>query len=285
MQLTIVVGFCLYYGYYLIAFFGAFAELPPGVDFIKAHLGQFVFFIGSIIGTEGLLLWFRRRDSVALCHKKFFFLGKLATRFALTPDYGARRPRGNASTPPHVHMPPSRRVFNRHGIHAMGRFHGPWRSVPQPIRPCSGLLHRRAALPLLHRASSQARSRRRLLAHAARKYAARHVHKPPPPPSARQVRQARGDILQGNPPSRHRERHSQRGVRIRLHPTVPHRDRKRAHCGRSGDSCRCHHLLGDRKPSIHALLGRASPLPPPSSRARYSSISRLETRSPSWPSA
>lgn len=77
MQLTIVVGFCLYYGYYLIAFFGAFAELPPGIDFIKAHLGQFVFFVGSIIGTEGLLLWFRRRDSVALCHKKFFFLVSL----------------------------------------------------------------------------------------------------------------------------------------------------------------------------------------------------------------
>ena len=77
MQLTIVVGFCLYYGYYLIAFFGAFAELPPGIDFIKAHLGQFVFFIGSIISTEGLLLWFRRRDSVALCHKKFFFLVSL----------------------------------------------------------------------------------------------------------------------------------------------------------------------------------------------------------------
>lgn len=120
---------------------------------------------------------------------------KLATWFALTPDYGARRPRGDASAPPHVHMSPSRRVFNRHGIHAMGRFHGPWRSVPQPIRPCSGLLHRRAALPLLHRAASQARSRRRLLAHAARKYAARHVHKPPPPPPARQVRQTRGDIL------------------------------------------------------------------------------------------
>ena len=77
MQLTIVVGFCLYYGYYLIAFFGAFAELPPSIDFIKAHLGQFAFFIGSIIGTEGLLLWFRRRDSVALCHKKFFFLVSL----------------------------------------------------------------------------------------------------------------------------------------------------------------------------------------------------------------
>ena len=68
MQLTIVVGFCLYYGYYLIAFFGAFAELPPSMDFTEAHLGQFVFFAGSIIGTEGLLLWFRRRDSVALGH-------------------------------------------------------------------------------------------------------------------------------------------------------------------------------------------------------------------------
>lgn len=77
MQLAIVVGFCLYYGYYLIAFFGAFAELPPSMDFTEAHLGQFVFFIGSIIGTEGLLLWFRRRDSVALCHKKFFFLVSL----------------------------------------------------------------------------------------------------------------------------------------------------------------------------------------------------------------
>lgn len=77
MQLAIVVGFCLYYGYYLIAFFGAFAELPPSMDFTEAHLGQFVFFVGSIIGTEGLLLWFRRRDSVALCHKKFFFLVSL----------------------------------------------------------------------------------------------------------------------------------------------------------------------------------------------------------------
>ena len=91
MQLTIVVGFCLYYGYYLIAFFGAFAELPPGIDFIKAHLGQFVFFIGSIIGTEGLLLWFRRRDSVALCHKKFFFL------LSLLP--GSLSPRSWRSTP------------------------------------------------------------------------------------------------------------------------------------------------------------------------------------------
>ena len=78
MQLAIVVGFCLYYGYYLIAFFGAFAELPPSMDFTEAHLGQFVFFVGSIIGTKGLLLWFRRRDSVALGHTRFFFLASLA---------------------------------------------------------------------------------------------------------------------------------------------------------------------------------------------------------------
>lgn len=77
MQLAIVVGFCLYYGYYLIAFFGAFAELPSNLNFTDAHLGQFAFFIGSIIGTEGLLLWFRHRDSVALGHTRFFFLASL----------------------------------------------------------------------------------------------------------------------------------------------------------------------------------------------------------------
>lgn len=77
MQLAIVVGFCLYYGYYLIAFFGAFAELPPALTFTEAHLGQFVFFMGSIAGTEGLLVWFRRRDSVSLGHTRLFFLASL----------------------------------------------------------------------------------------------------------------------------------------------------------------------------------------------------------------
>ena len=77
MQLAIVVGFCLYYGYYLIAFFGAFVELPPNLNFTETHLGQFIYFVGSIIGTEGLLLWFRRRDSVALGHTRLFFLASL----------------------------------------------------------------------------------------------------------------------------------------------------------------------------------------------------------------
>ena len=208
---------------------------------------------------------------------------KPCARLALSLAHGARRPRGNASAPPHVHMPPVRRFFDRHGIHAMGRFHGTRRLMPQPIRPCSGLLHRRAALPLLHRAASQARPRNRLLAHAFFQHAARHVHKPPPPPPTRQVRQARGGVLQGNPPSRHRERRAQRSLRLCLHLAFPHWNRKRARRGRGGDPRRCHHLLGDGKPSLDALLGRASS--PPSSRVRCSSISRLETRSPSWPSA
>lgn len=77
MQLAIVVGFCLYYGYYLIAFFGAFIEPAFGLDFMRAHLGQFVFFLGSVVGTQGLLVWFRKRDSVSLGHTKLFFLASL----------------------------------------------------------------------------------------------------------------------------------------------------------------------------------------------------------------
>ena len=77
MQLAIVVGFCLYYGYYLIAFFGAFIELPEGEGFVAAHLGQAVFFLGSIAGTQGLLMWYRHRNSVALAHARFFFLASL----------------------------------------------------------------------------------------------------------------------------------------------------------------------------------------------------------------
>ncbi|MGN0038853.1 MAG: helix-turn-helix transcriptional regulator [Coriobacteriales bacterium] len=77
MQLTVVVGFCLYYGYYLVAFFGAFIELPVGADFVAAHLGQAAFFLGSIVGTQALLLWFRHRNSVALGHTRFFFLASL----------------------------------------------------------------------------------------------------------------------------------------------------------------------------------------------------------------
>lgn len=77
MQLAIIVGFCLYYGYYLISFFGFFVELSPGMGFTEAHLGQFLYFVGSIVGTEILLVWFRRRDSVALGHTRFFFLASL----------------------------------------------------------------------------------------------------------------------------------------------------------------------------------------------------------------
>lgn len=77
MQLAVVVGYCLYYGYYLLVFFGAFIELPAGTGFAAGHLGQAAFFLGSIVGTQGLLLWFRHRDSVALGHTRFFFLASL----------------------------------------------------------------------------------------------------------------------------------------------------------------------------------------------------------------
>ena len=77
MQLAIVVGFCLYYGYYLVAFFGAFIDLPAGVGFTEAHLGQAAFFLGSILGTQALLLWYRHRNSVELAHTRFFFLASL----------------------------------------------------------------------------------------------------------------------------------------------------------------------------------------------------------------
>lgn len=77
MQLAVVVGYCLYYAYYLLVFFGAFIDLPADTSFVAGHLGQAVFFLGSIVGTQGLLLWFKHRDSVALGHTRLFFLASL----------------------------------------------------------------------------------------------------------------------------------------------------------------------------------------------------------------
>jgi DNA-binding CsgD family transcriptional regulator len=72
MQLTIVVGYSMFYAFYLITFFGAFVEFPHGYDFALGHLGQVVYYIGVVIGVCVMLARFRRRDSSELVKMRFF---------------------------------------------------------------------------------------------------------------------------------------------------------------------------------------------------------------------
>ena len=74
MQLTIPCGFGLYYAWYLIAFFGLFMFVPGDHSFVPLHIGQVVFFAGSIVVTGVLLAWFHRVNSVAIGHMRFLYL-------------------------------------------------------------------------------------------------------------------------------------------------------------------------------------------------------------------
>lgn len=83
MQLTIVCGFSMFYAWYLIAFFGLFMSVPGELDFFMFHMGQVVFFLGSIAATAVLLVLFKRADSVALGHARFLYLASLVPGLAL----------------------------------------------------------------------------------------------------------------------------------------------------------------------------------------------------------
>ena len=77
MQLTILCGFSLYYAWYLIAFFDLFTAQPVSASFVEVHVGQVVFFVGSVIATLVLLGLFHRADSVSIGHTRFFYLFSL----------------------------------------------------------------------------------------------------------------------------------------------------------------------------------------------------------------
>ena len=82
MQLNIMVGFSLYYGWYLVAFFGLFVQ-PGEMDFIDAHAGQVAFFAGNIAATIGVLALFRNEGSVRVGHGRFVYLASLLPGLAM----------------------------------------------------------------------------------------------------------------------------------------------------------------------------------------------------------
>lgn len=63
MQLAIIVGFSMFYALYLITFFGVFLFFPAGLGFTLQHLGQVVYFAGALVGTELILVHFRKRNA------------------------------------------------------------------------------------------------------------------------------------------------------------------------------------------------------------------------------
>jgi len=77
MQLTIICGFGMFYAWYLIAFFGLFMFVQVEIDFVTLHVGQTVFFAGSILTTLVFLGLFTQADSVAIGHKRPLFLVSL----------------------------------------------------------------------------------------------------------------------------------------------------------------------------------------------------------------
>lgn len=83
MKLTIICGFSLFYAWYLVAFFGLFMFEPAGPNFGTFHMGQVLFFAGSVLATAFILHRFVRDDSVAIGHTRLLFLASLVPGSAL----------------------------------------------------------------------------------------------------------------------------------------------------------------------------------------------------------
>ena len=83
MQLAIVVGYSLFYAFYLMTFFGAFIEFPHGYDFTSSHLCQVIYYLGIIIGVCVVLARFRRRDSSEFVGMRLFGPCMLVTSLPL----------------------------------------------------------------------------------------------------------------------------------------------------------------------------------------------------------
>ena len=85
MQLSIIVGYSLFYALYLVTFFGLFASVPSGMDFTSCHVGQLVYFGASVVSMYAILAWFRKRDSSTLHLNRASFLVSLIAMGALLP--------------------------------------------------------------------------------------------------------------------------------------------------------------------------------------------------------
>lgn len=85
MQLSIIVGYSLFYALYLITFFGLFASVPAGMDFTACHMGQLIYFGASVISMYAVLAWFRKRGSSTLQLNRVSFLVALIALAAPLP--------------------------------------------------------------------------------------------------------------------------------------------------------------------------------------------------------
>lgn len=59
MQLAIIVGYGMFYAWYLLAFFGLFMFAPDTLSFSSFHIGQVVFFAASVAASTAVLARFR----------------------------------------------------------------------------------------------------------------------------------------------------------------------------------------------------------------------------------
>lgn len=74
MQLSSLAGFCCFYAWYLMTFFGAFIFFPTQVSFVARHLGQAIYFAGSIVGSAVFLFHLRKTARSPLLDSRRWFV-------------------------------------------------------------------------------------------------------------------------------------------------------------------------------------------------------------------
>ncbi len=97
VQLATIIGFGLFYAWYLMTFFGAFLFFPEEATFLERHLAQIVYFTGAVLGSGILLKTFRRRGSSDLTYPPAMFasmaaMGTLLPICILANGLGAAMP-------------------------------------------------------------------------------------------------------------------------------------------------------------------------------------------------
>lgn len=73
MQLSSLVGFCCFYAWYLMTFFGSFIFFPTQAGFVSRHLGQAIYFAGSLVGSAVFLLHLRKTARSPLLDNRGWF--------------------------------------------------------------------------------------------------------------------------------------------------------------------------------------------------------------------
>ncbi|MEE8721776.1 MAG: helix-turn-helix transcriptional regulator [Eggerthellaceae bacterium] len=102
MQLAIIVGYGMFYAWYLLAFFGLFMFTPAALSFAGLHVGQVVFFAASIVASAFVLARFRSAGAVSFSFARlvlpaFARAGSAPNRKHSAGD-GATRGRGASKT-------------------------------------------------------------------------------------------------------------------------------------------------------------------------------------------